>query len=174
MHYLVSDILELSLINIESKEQREWTDLNDVIEKSISNLQQEISEKEAVVNIPDLPVYLCNSVEFVLVFQNIIQNSIKYNKSKTPTVNVRAEQTKNQLFIHFEDNGIGIEEKYFDRIFEFFKRLHTQKAYKGTGMGLGLCKKIVQSYNGDISVQSKVGEGSVFTIQLPHIPSENK
>jgi len=174
MHYLISDILELSRINVNSKEQREWIDLNDIIEKSISNLQQEISEKDAIVNLPDLPVYLCNSVEFAIVFQNIIQNGIKYNKSAIPIVNIQTEETDSQLLIHFDDNGIGIEEKYFDRIFQFFKRLHTQKEYKGTGLGLGLCKKIIQSYNGDISVKSKTGEGSVFTVQLPHLlPSEN-
>jgi len=169
MYYLVSDILELSRINVNSQEQREWTDLNDVIQKSISNLRQDISEKNAVVNIPDLPAYLCNSVEFALVFQNIIQNGIKYNESATPTVNVRTEQTDKQLLIHFEDNGIGIKEEYFDRIFQFFKRLHTHDKYKGTGLGLGLCKKIIQNYNGHISVQSNIGSGSIFTLQLPHL-----
>ncbi len=169
MHYLISDILELSRINVNSRDQREWGDLNDIIEKSVSNLRQEITNVNADIHIPDLPMYFCNSVEFMLVFQNIIQNGIKYNQSETPTVNIRSEQIEKQLFIYFEDNGIGIEEQYFDRIFEFFKRLHTQKEYKGTGLGLGLCKKIIQNYNGDISVQSRVGEGSIFTIQLPHI-----
>ncbi len=169
MYQLVNDMRELSRMNINSQEQREWTDLNDVIQKSIDNLQQDISEKNAVINIPDLPNYLCNSVEFTIVFQNLIQNGIKYNESTQPIVNIQTEQTNNQLRIHFEDNGIGMKEEYFDSIFEYFKRLHTEKKYKGTGLGLGLCKKIIQNYNGNISVQSRIGEGSVFTIQLPHI-----
>lgn len=168
MYYLVNDILELSRINVNSQEQRKWVDLNSVIEKTIYNIQQEIAEKKAIVNIPDLPAYLCNTVEFALVFQNIIQNGIKYNESVPPTVNIRTEQGNQQLIIHFEDNGIGIEEEYFERIFLFFKRLHTQEKYKGTGLGLGLCKKIIQNYNGEILVESKIGKGSIFTLQLPY------
>jgi len=169
MSELVNDIFKLSRINVNSEEQREWIDLNNIIQKSVNNLQQDISEKNAVVNISELPMYLCNAVEFILIFQNLIQNGVKYNGSAPPIVNIRTEQTKTHLLVHFEDNGIGMKEEYFEDVFQFFKRLHTYEEYEGTGLGLGLCKKIVQSYNGNISVQSKVDVGSIFTVELPNI-----
>ena len=104
----------------------------------------------------------------MLLFQNLIQNGIIYNESGHPVINIWSEINEGFLLIHFEDNGIGIEPRFFNRIFEHFKRLHTQDKYQGTGLGLSLCKKMAVSYGGDISVKSAHGEGSTFTIKLPH------
>lgn len=167
MSLLIKDILEFSKINYKEAENRTSVDLKEVLVKVNRALQQDIEKKGVDVSSDDLPVYYCNETEIGLVFQNIIQNGIKYNDRSDPKIKVWSSYDENELKIHFQDNGIGIEEKYYEKIFEFFKRLHTVDKYEGTGIGLGLCKKIIQSYEGRIEVSSELGEGSVFTIILP-------
>lgn len=167
MNYIIEGILELSqLKNVNDKERIE-IDLNEIFRKTIFNLMNMIEEKKAVVQANNLPLFLGNEVEFLLLFQNLIQNAIKYNESDEPTVIISAHQNNDVLSIAFQDNGIGINEEYFDKIFEFFKRLHNASEYPGTGIGLGLCKRIVENYNGTIVVESQVGQGTCFTVNLP-------
>lgn len=167
MNYIIEGILELSqLKNVNSKERVE-IDLNEIFGKTIFNLMDIIEEKNAIVQANNLPVFLGNEVEFLLLFQNLIQNAIKYNESDKPTVIISAHQNNDGISIAFQDNGIGIETKYFDKIFEFFKRLHNASEYSGTGIGLGLCKRIVENYKGEIIVESEIGKGTCFTINLP-------
>ena len=167
MNYLVTDILELSRINAPDRNKREEINLNKVIDKVKINLREELANKNALVETEDLPNYHCNEVEFLILFQNLIQNGIKYNNSDIPKIKIWAIQDENLLKVYFEDNGIGIEPEYFEMIFQFFKRLHTTLEYSGTGIGLGLCNKIVQKYNGSLSLESTPGTGSVFKIYLP-------
>ena len=167
MNYLVSDILELSRINAPDRLHKELVDLDQIIKKVQTNLGDDIKQAKASIDVSPLPSYYCNEVEFLLIFQNIIQNGIKYNKSQQPQLKVWSENGGETLKIHFEDNGIGIEEEYFEQIFQFFKRLHTSDKYSGTGLGLGLCKKILQKYKGDIKVKSIPNKGSIFSIHLP-------
>ena len=167
MHYIIEGILELSQLKHIKKTERIEIDLNDIFGKTILNLMDTIEEKKAVVQANNLPLFLGNEVEFLLLFQNLIQNGIKYNESSEPTVIVSAHQNNDVLSIAFQDNGIGIAEEYFDKIFEFFKRLHNTSEYQGTGIGLGLCKRIVENYNGEIIVESQIGKGTCFTINLP-------
>lgn len=167
MNYLVTDILELSRINAPDRSKREEINLNKVIDKVKINLREELANKNALVETEDLPSYHCNEVEFLILFQNLIQNGIKYNNSDIPKIKIWATQDENLLKVYFEDNGIGIEQEYFELIFQFFKRLHTTLEYSGTGIGLGLCKKIVQKYNGSLSLESTPGTGSIFKIYLP-------
>jgi light-regulated signal transduction histidine kinase (bacteriophytochrome) len=167
MSALVEDILQISTLDYADQEARDMTSLNHIIEKVIVTLHNEILAHNADIQVENLPDYNCNPSEFYLVFQNLLQNSIKYNVSEVPTVRVWATTTDHKLQIHVSDNGIGIEKVFHEQIFEFFKRLHTSKQYEGTGLGLGLCKRIVESYQGRISLQSVPGEGSIFTINLP-------
>lgn len=167
MNYLVSDILELSKLNAPDRLKKELVDLNVILKKVKSNLQEDLQSSNASIIAEPLPDYYCNEVEFLMLFQNIIQNGIKYNNSLRPTLTIWSENGDNTLKIHFKDNGIGIEEVYFNQIFQFFKRLHTINEYAGTGLGLGLCKKIIQKYKGDIGVKSKLDKGSTFSIYLP-------
>ncbi|MGB1242947.1 MAG: sensor histidine kinase [Chitinophagales bacterium] len=167
MSYLIEDILELSKVRNGKKENRQEVSFNDIVKTVKQALLQDIEKKNAQIICQDLPLYSCNETEFSLVFQNLIQNGIKYNKSAKPTIEIWSSESKNSLFLYFKDNGIGIEEKYYTQIFEYFKRLHTQTEYEGTGIGLGLCKRIAENYNGSISVKSNLNQGSVFTLELP-------
>ena len=167
LNYLIEDVLEFSKIKSNIYQQVELVSLSNVMEKVLFNLKAEIQEKNTVIEVARLPNCHCNETEFVLVFQNLIQNGIKYNVSKNPTIQVTSELTQDGFAIHFQDNGIGIDVQYFEKIFEHFKRLHTAQEYTGTGLGLSLCKKIIEKYNGKIKVQSNPGQGSIFTIYVP-------
>ena len=166
MNKLVEDILEISILNNPDKKKKKRVNLNLVAEKVCANLKEDIQAKNAFLKIDKLPYYTCDEAEFSLLFQNMIQNGIKYNDSPKPEIKISSQTIDNQLIISFEDNGIGIEEEYHEQIFQFFKRLHTSDKYDGTGLGLGLCKKIVNSYDGYIQVFSETGKGSIFQVIL--------
>ncbi len=166
MNTLVEDILEISTLKNPQDKKRTEIDLNKVLEKVQANLTEDIKSKNAVVNADKLPSFYGDEAEFLLLFQNMIQNGIKYNDSERPVIDISTQKTGNQLLISFKDNGIGIDNEYHEQIFQFFKRLHSSDKYQGTGLGLGLCKKIVNSYGGNIEVDSVTGEGSTFRIKL--------
>jgi signal transduction histidine kinase len=167
MHNLIEGILEISKVNQNVKPEMELVDLNSLLNNAISNLNQDIKDKKANVSSAVLPHVHCNPTEFTLLFQNLLQNAIKYNQSNQPFVEVSAAEEAGQLKISFTDNGIGIEQKYYDYIFDHFKRLHSGTEYVGTGLGLSLCKKIVQKHGGKIVLESELAKGSTFTLVLP-------
>jgi signal transduction histidine kinase len=166
MHYVVTDILEYSSINNVPLEKKALS-LTEIVEKVITNLQLEIEEKGAVIAYSALPAITANDIEFITLFQNLIENGLKYNLSSHPQISVSTEYMEDFFLLKFRDNGIGIDNKYHNQIFELFKRLHSSSDFKGTGLGLGICSKIVKSYGGEIWVESTPEEGSVFIIQLP-------
>jgi len=105
--------------------------------------------------------------KMIQLFQNLVGNGIKYNESKTPHIHVSAKEEINEWIISIKDNGIGIEKQYHDRIFLIFQRLHSRDAYSGTGIGLAICKRIVDQHKGRIWLESEPGKGSVFYFSLP-------
>ena len=167
MNFLVQDILELSTLNNLEEKERSLIDLNIIEEKARHNLLNEIEEKNAIIHCEKLPRFLCNDLEFLLLFQNFIQNGIKYNESEQPTVSISSFETDKKLHLSFQDNGIGIDKKYFSKLFKMFSRLHSDKDYEGTGLGLSLCKKIVYNMGGNISIDSELGKGSTFHVNIP-------
>ncbi|MGB1243290.1 MAG: sensor histidine kinase [Chitinophagales bacterium] len=167
MSYLIEDILEFSKIREGNKENRKNIDLNSIVETVKQSLRQQIESKNAKISYQYLPSYYCNETEISLLFQNLIQNGIKYNTQTEPNIKIWSSQNEESILLHFKDNGIGIDTKHHHQIFEYFKRLHNQTEYEGTGIGLGLCKKIVQNYNGQINIKSIINQGSIFTITLP-------
>ena len=167
MNYLVNDILELSRINAPNRIRKEKVPLDRVLKKVYLNLQERIDNQNVSIIAEPLPSYFCNEVEFLLLFQNIIENGIKYNDQERPSLKIWSENGNGTLQVFFQDNGIGIDPAYHQQIFQFFKRLHTTDENAGTGMGLGLCKKILQKYDGDIRVESVPEQGSTFSIHLP-------
>ena len=167
MHFLVQDILELSKLKSHKIQDRSRIDLNLVMEKALQNLQDEIQEKAVRLDCAPLPHFVGNELEFLLLFQNFIQNGIKYNESQPPVISITTHRSAEQLYLVFTDNGIGIEARYHEQIFQFFKRLHNSAQYSGTGLGLGLCKKIVDNYGGQILLDSRLGTGATFTVVLP-------
>jgi len=178
MQDLINDILRFSKISVE-KQNFEEVDLNGVVEEVLSEMEGVIQEKEARVTVDRLPVLPASTVLMGPLFSNLISNSLKYCKKKVPPqIRIRYEEGPAVASmagpgetrygrIYIEDNGIGFDQKYSEQIFDMFRRLHASAEYEGTGIGLALCKKIVEMHKGFISAQGKPGEGSVFIISLP-------
>lgn len=173
MNFLVTDILEYSKITNGTARKKKMVDLQIIVDKVKFNLTDVIQKKNVDLYIFPLPHFYCNETEMTVLFQNFIENGIKYNEETTPSIFVKSAIDDTHLTLQFIDNGIGIEEEYFEKIFLFFKRLHTGDHYKGTGLGLGLCKKIIDDMQGDVSIESTINVGSTFTVKLPVEPSLN-
>lgn len=178
MQALIKDILTFSKISIE-KGSFVKTSLNAVIEEVLTELESQVQEKNAKVIVDKLPTLHVNPGLIRPLFYNLISNALKYcQKNISPVVNIHSEMPAipdangkpvEHRFcrIYVQDNGIGFDQKYSEEIFGMFKRLHLNSEYEGTGIGLALCKKIVEEHNGYISAKSKVNEGSTFIISLP-------
>jgi light-regulated signal transduction histidine kinase (bacteriophytochrome) len=144
-------------------------DLAGPLDTALINLSVSIEESGATVNIPDsLPSLQIDSGDFVRLFQNLIGNAIKYRSpERAPVISLSAEHRANLWEFRIADNGIGIEPQYFDRVFQIFQRLHSRNETAGTGIGLAICKRVVNRYRGRIWVESVPGEGTTFCFTLP-------
>ncbi len=134
--------------------------------QAIEQISQVVQERHVQISCGKLPVLKIASSHVSMLFSNLIGNAIKYNTSHQPAVEVQCHETGNEYIICVKDNGIGISQQYSRQIFEIFKRLHTSDAYEGTGVGLAICKKIVENYGGRIWVKSEPGKGSAFYFSL--------
>lgn len=165
MQSLIDDLLEYSRVG-RSHKPFELVDCNDAIQQTVANLQGAIRDTEAVVTYSNLPAVVGDISQLVQLFQNLIGNAIKYRRDAPPAVHIAAcKQEENWLF-SISDNGIGIALQHQERIFQIFQRLHTQREYSGTGIGLAICQKIVQRHGGCIWVESEPGQGSTFHFTL--------
>lgn len=145
----------------------EQCDLKILLEKALFNLKKSIEETKAVVTYESLPALRVSAVQIAQLFQNLISNGIKYSGQETPKIHISAKNQGDFWFFFVKDNGIGIEPEYQGKIFMIFKRLHSRSEYPGTGIGLALCKKIVEQHGGEIGVESELGKGSTFHFSLP-------
>jgi light-regulated signal transduction histidine kinase (bacteriophytochrome) len=179
MQDLINDILRFSKIAVETQ-SFEAVDLNGVIDEVLSEMDGLIREKHAEIKIDRLPVLPASTVLMGPLFSNLISNSLKYGKkTEPPRIRIRYEEgppltkangrTLEGRYgrIYIEDNGIGFDQKYAEQIFDMFRRLHSNAEYDGTGIGLALCKKIVEMHKGFISALGRPGEGAVFIVALP-------
>jgi signal transduction histidine kinase len=166
MHQLIEDVLEYSRID-NTKPISETVEVKDVVSSVSSVLNSTLKEQNVILHIGDLPRVKANSSQLFLVLKNLIENGVKYNKSEHPSISIYSVQKNGMHEITVADNGIGIEEQYNKRIFGMFKRLHNREEYQGSGLGLSICKKIVQNLGGDIWVESALNKGSKFTFSLP-------
>ena len=165
MQTLIDDLLEYSRVG-RSRKPFQLTDCNHAVQQALANLQGAIRETQAVVTYSELPAVMGDISQLVQLFQNLVGNSIKYRHDAPPVVHITAcKQEKDWLF-SVSDNGIGIATQHQARIFQIFQRLHTQKEYSGTGIGLAICQKIVERHGGYIWVESKPGQGSTFYFTL--------
>ena len=184
MQELINDILRFSKISVE-KESFAEVDLNGVLQEVLSEMEGTIREKNAEIILEPLPLLPASTVLMGPLFSNLIGNSLKYSKAqRPPQIRVRYEQAvatgsngrePGTLYgrIYIEDNGIGFDQKYAEQIFDMFRRLHPNAEYEGTGIGLALCKKIVEMHKGYITAIGRPGEGSVFIVSLP-LPAGKK
>lgn len=179
MQALIKDILLFSKTSIEKPTFIE-TNLNDILHEVLGEMEHTIKDKNAVIDADKLPSLSVNPVLIRPLFHNLISNAIKYAKKNVqPVVKIYSEFSASQngsdqgevkskyCRIYVEDNGIGFDQKYSEQIFGMFKRLHLHSEFEGTGIGLALCKKIVEEHHGFITARSKINEGSVFIISLP-------
>ena len=166
MQTLIKDLLSLSRVGSRGAEFAP-TDVNNVVQQALANLQIAIAESDAHIDCGPLPTLMADSVQLVQLFQNLIGNAIKYRTSRPPEVRVTASMRDGDWLFEIADNGIGFDPKQTDRIFMIFQRLHTRQEFSGTGIGLAVCKKIVERHGGKIWADSKPGEGSTFSFTIP-------
>lgn len=166
MEELISDILTYSQLNVAERKFFN-VPLSEVMEDVQSALAKAITDNQAVIDMAPMPVVTGDRRLLFQLFQNLLSNALKYRKdSETPVIRIRSVNMGSFVTISFTDNGIGIPEKYYDTIFQAFKRLHSKVKYDGTGIGLAICKKIVDLHGGEIWVESKEGEGTTFSFTL--------
>jgi light-regulated signal transduction histidine kinase (bacteriophytochrome) len=166
MQKMIKDLLSFSRIATKGKLFKN-TNLKTILKVTIFNLRILIEETGCDIKIGKMPNIVCDNSLFISLFQNLIENAIKFRSGKKPLIEINAKKDSNNWIISVKDNGIGIKEEYKEKIFIIFQKLHTKDEYPGTGIGLSLCKKIVESHDGRIWVESDGVSGSTFYISLP-------
>jgi light-regulated signal transduction histidine kinase (bacteriophytochrome) len=171
MQALINDLLTYSRIGREDR-QLVPTEAAAVFERARVNLHTAIAESGATVTAGPLPVIMAAESELTRVFQNLIGNAIKFRGAHAPEVRVEAEPHGSEALFSVRDNGIGIAPEHAERVFAIFQRLHSREEYAGTGIGLAVCKKIVERHGGRIWLDSSPGEGTTFWFTLATPESE--
>jgi light-regulated signal transduction histidine kinase (bacteriophytochrome) len=166
MERLIEDLL--SYARLESQDRNLVSvDCAAVVDDALQLLESEIRETRAEVTSGPLPTITGDQGQLVQLFQNLIGNAIKYHGARPPRVHVSAQRRDGAWVFSVSDNGIGIEPGQHQRIFEIFRRLHTQREYPGTGIGLAVCRRVVERHGGTIWVESEPGQGSTFRFTIP-------
>ena len=183
MQVLITDLLSFSRVEIKGQPFVP-TDLNVIAREVLADLETRIEQAGGQVQIDELPTIEADPMQMRQLLQNLISNSLKYFRVGVPPVvrvygqelgpdskdeSALADKPGQLCHLLVEDNGIGFEEKYLDRIFTVFQRLHQKGEYEGTGVGLAICRKIVNRHSGTITARSRLGEGSTFVVTLPVI-----
>jgi light-regulated signal transduction histidine kinase (bacteriophytochrome) len=168
MQTLITDLLAFSRVGTQGKAFAP-ADLNALLAQTLDNLQTSITEAGAMVASDPLPSLPVDATQIVQLFQNLIGNALKFRSERPLEIHIGAQRQEGRWLFSVRDNGIGIEPQYFQRIFQLFQRLHTRKHYPGTGIGLAICKKIVERHGGTIRVESQPGQGSTFFFSIPQI-----
>ena len=180
MSILIDDILSFSRVTTKGREFS-TVNLKTITQEVMSDLEVRISESKAIIKIGDLPTLHADAMQMRQLLQNLIANALKFHREGVPpeitlrsTIKILPDKTK-VCRLEVVDNGLGFDEKYLGRIFAVFQRLHSREDYEGTGIGLAVCRKIVERHGGAITARSKPGVGSTFIITLPlrHRKGEN-
>jgi len=169
MQQLIQDLLAYSRV---TKRGREFTavSMDKVLDAALANLARVVEDEHAVVTRDPLPEVTADEGQLVQVMQNLVSNAVKFHGDAPPKVHVSARTTDTEIVVSVADEGIGIDAQYFDRIFIIFQRLHPREKYPGTGIGLAVCKKIVERHGGRIWIESEQGKGSTVSFALPKNP----
>ncbi len=172
MKKLINDLLDYSSVSTRGK-AFEPTDCEAVLESTLTDLQVAIEENSAVITHDPLPMVMADNAQLSQLFLNLIGNAIKFRSEEPPDIHVSAEERGDEWVFSVRDNGIGIDPDNTERIFEIFQRLHSRSKYPGTGIGLAICRRIVERHGGSIWVESRPGEGSIFCFNIPIIEGNN-
>ncbi|MEW6493335.1 MAG: ATP-binding protein [Cyanobacteriota bacterium] len=167
MQTLIDDVLAYSKVDLKGIE-RELTEVETALNRGLSNLRGRIAETDAVLTFDPMPTLVADGTQLMQLFQNLIGNAIKFQKKdEPPRIHVGVQRQEDAWLFSVKDNGIGIDPQFADRIFVIFQRLHTRDEYPGSGMGLAICKKIVECHRGQIWVESELGKGATFYFTIP-------
>jgi PAS domain S-box-containing protein len=166
MQLLVNGLLEYSRVESQAKAPQ-LVDMNQILNQTLKNMEIRISETRAVITHTTLPQVMGDPVQLTQLMQNLFSNALKFQKSEMPEIDFSARELDNEWVFSCKDNGIGIDPKYFDRIFVIFQRLHHRNEYSGTGIGLAICKRIVERHGGKLWVESQPHRGTTFFFSLP-------
>ena len=166
MQTLINDFLAYSRVGSRGRPP-EPTDSHSVLGEAVRNLAALIEENRAVITNDDLPMVRADASQLALVFQNLVANAIKFRRQDLPRIHVSAQDQGREWVFAVQDNGIGIEPRHAERVFVLFQRLHTREEYPGTGIGLAVCKRIVERHGGKIWLASEPGNGSTFFFTIP-------
>jgi PAS domain S-box-containing protein len=166
MQQLIQDLLAYSRVGTKDKDFKP-VELAKPLRRAIANLKAAIDESGAAVTHDPLPTLVADEVQLAQLFQNLVGNALKFRSASAPRIHVGVSERGGVFEFEVRDNGIGIEPQYFERIFMVFQRLHNKSEYPGTGIGLAICKKVVERHGGQMRVESKPGEGSAFIFTLP-------
>ena len=168
MQGLINALLSYSRLGSRAKELAP-TNLGSVFNDVMKNLKVVLEDSGAVITNDELPTVMGDNVQLSRLFQNLISNSIKFRGEDIPRIHLSVQQKDEQWVFAVSDNGIGIDPEYFERIFVIFQRLHGKEEYPGTGIGLAVCRKIVERHGGRIWVESERGKGSKFCFTIPKV-----
>ena len=167
MQHLIADLLAFSRVNSKELDLRQ-TGCEAVVEAAMENLRDGIRESGASVAWEPLPELLVDQTQFVQLFQNLLANAVKFQRKEEPArIHISAVENHTEWLLSMQDNGIGIEPRHAERIFQIFQRLHARGEFPGTGIGLAVCKKVVERHGGRIWVESEFGKGSTFHFTIP-------
>lgn len=168
MQMLIKGLLDYSRISMRGKEYQ-LTDMNKILSDALKNLSLLINESDASISKEDMPSVHCDQLQIMQLFQNLIGNALKFrDKERKPEITITSERSGEMWLFAVKDNGIGISQEFFERIFYIFQRLHSRVEYPGTGIGLAVCKRIVERHGGQIWVESTPGKGTTFYFTLPN------
>ncbi len=170
MQRMIEDMLEYSRVDV-AKKTFEPIDFEDIFMQVMTNLKVAIEQNEAIVTHDPLPAVTADATQMVQLFQNLLSNAIKFRSKEKPRIHISARKKENDWIFSVRDNGIGISPKFFGHLFQLFQRNHSRSEYPGTGIGLAICRKIVERHGGNIWAESEVGKGSTFYFTLPAIKS---
>jgi light-regulated signal transduction histidine kinase (bacteriophytochrome) len=163
MRAMIDGLLSYSRLLREGAIEKREVHVEEVVGEVLLNCQTAIAEAQAVVKTGSLPVIIANRQQMVQLFQNLISNAIKYRAEKPPEIQISADLgNRGEWIFSVRDNGIGFEMRYAQQDFQVFRRLHGKERYPGTGLGLAMCKRIVELHGGHIWVESEPGHGSIF------------
>jgi light-regulated signal transduction histidine kinase (bacteriophytochrome) len=172
MQQLINDLLAYSRVGTQAKPFTP-TDFEAVLENTLANLQIAMEDSQAIITHDPLPTLLADPVQMVQLLQNLIGNAIKF-RDQPPRIHLHAERSERGWLFSVRDNGLGIDPQFSERIFIIFQRLHTRAEYAGTGIGLAICKKIVERHGGRIWVEAAPEHGSIFLFTIPDVGGQHE
>jgi len=174
MDKLILDLLNLSRI-YRSEITKTEVDMGAVVESMYQEIANDLEKKQFKINIKEIPKAFCDMTLIKQVWQNLISNAVKYSsKSPLKKIEVGATENEQEIVYYIKDHGVGFDDKYIDKLFHVFQRLHKEDEFEGTGVGLAIIKRIIQRHGGRVWAESKIGEGATFYFSLPHLRKSGK